>query len=122
MGKKSASKLNTLNTLNTKDYKFLQRLLPLFSTDVTRINNLVGFVKRKGTVYYFNYQMPIYHHNEDDIASFKVFICQLYLQGNATQSEIKHAFGITHKDMNRWLKKFKEEGPGVFYKTSAGEM
>lgn len=116
MGKKATSKLNP------EDYKFLQRLLPLFSTDVTRINNLVGFVKRKGMVYYFNYQMPIYHHSENDIASFKVFMCQSYLQGNATQSEIKRAFGLATKEMNRWLKKYKKEGPGAFYKTRSGEM
>jgi hypothetical protein len=112
----------TTSKLNPEDYKFLQRLLPLFSTDVTRINNLVGFVKRKGIVYYFNYQMPIYHHREDDIASFKVFMCQMYLQGNATQPQIRRAFGLAPKEMNRWLKKYKKEGPGAFYKTRAGEM
>jgi hypothetical protein len=115
LGKKSASKQNTVNRLSKKDYKFLQKLLPIFSADVTRINNLIGFVKRNGTVYYLNYQMPIYHHPEDDIASFKVFICQLYLLGNATQSEIQCAFGLAQKEMNRWLKKYHEEGPGTFY-------
>jgi hypothetical protein len=74
LGKKSASRLNTLST---KYYKFIQRLLPLFSTDATRINNLAGFFKRKGMVsryiiYYFIYQLSIYHHCEDYITSFKI--------------------------------------------------
>ena len=101
--------------LNPKDYKLLQKLLPLFSMDVTRINNLLDFVKRKGVVYYFNYQMPIYHHREDDIDSFKVFMCQLYLAGNATESEINRAFGLAPKELSRWLRQYKEDGPGTFY-------
>lgn len=109
MSKKTASKLNP------QDYKFLQKLLPLFSTDVTRINDLVGFVKRKGMVYYFNYQMPIYHHIEDDMASFKVFLCQLVLVGNATPAEIKRAFSLAPRELNRWLRQYSKEGPGFFY-------
>jgi transposase-like protein len=114
LSKKTASKLNP------QDYKFLQKLLPLFSTDVTRINNLVGFVKRKGMVYYFNYQMPIYHHFEDDMASFKVFLCQLVLVGNATPSEIKRAFALAPGELNRWLRQYRKEGPGFFYTNQSG--
>ena len=117
MSKKTSSKLNTLNI---QDYKFLQKLLPLFSTDVTRINDLVGFVKRKGMVYYFNYQMPIYHHIEDDMASFKVFLCQLVLVGNATPSEIKRAFALAPRELNRWLRQYRKEGPGFFYTNQSG--
>ena len=117
MSKKTSSKLNRLNP---RDYKFLQKLLPLFSTDVTRINDLVGFVKRKGMVYYFNYQMPIYHHIEDDMASFKVFLCQLVLVGNATPSEIKRAFTLAPGELNRWLRQYRKEGPGFFYTNQSG--
>jgi transposase-like protein len=114
LSKKTASKLNP------QDYKFLQKLLPLFSTDVTRINDLVGFVKRKGMVYYVNYQMPIYHHIEDDMASFKVFLCQLVLVGNATPSEIKRAFALAPRELNRWLRQYRKEGPGFFYTSQSG--
>jgi hypothetical protein len=114
LSKKTASKLNP------QDYKFLQKLLPLFSTDVTRINDLVGFVKRKSMVYYFNYQMPIYHHLEDDVASFKVFLCQLLLVGNATPSEIKRAFALPTRELNRWLRQYRKEGPGFFYTNQPG--
>ncbi len=101
--------------LNGKDYRLLQKLLPLFSPDVTRINDLVGFVRRNGTVCYFNYQMPIYQHQEDDIASFKVFLCQLVIIGNATPSQIKRTFRLASKELNHWLKQYREEGPAAFY-------
>jgi hypothetical protein len=110
----------TSSKLNPQDYKFLQKLLPLFSTEVTRINDLVGFVKRKGMVYYFNYQMPIYHHIEDDMASFKVFLCQLVLVGNATPLEIKRAFSLAPRELNCWLRQYRKEGPGFFYANQSG--
>jgi hypothetical protein len=100
---------------NPGDTQLLQKLLPLFSPDVTRINDLVGFVSRNGTVCYFNYQMPIYHHGEDDMASFKVFVCQLVLNGNATPWQIKRAFGLTGRQLNRWLKQYRQQGPAAFY-------
>lgn len=113
MKKKLPSTITT--GLNADDLRLLQKLLPLFSPDVTRINDLVGFVRRNGTVYYFNYQMPIYHHREDDIASFKVFLCQLVLIGIATPSQIKRTFRLAGRELNHWIKQYRQEGPGVFY-------
>jgi transposase-like protein len=113
-------KPSSTTVLNAGDYRLLQKLLPLFSPDVTRINDLVGFVRRKGTVCYFNYQMPIYHHREDDIASFKVFLCQLVLVGNATPAEIKRVFALAPRELNRWLRQYRKEGPGFFYTNQSG--
>lgn len=101
--------------LNANDYRLLQKLLPLFSPEVTRINDFVGFVRRNGTVCYFNYQMPIYYHQDHDMASFKVFLCQLILIGNATPSQIKRTFRLTGKELNHWLKLYRQEGPAAFY-------
>lgn len=111
MKKKSPSTIR----LNASDCRLLQKLLPLFSPDVTQINDLVGFVRRNGTVCYFNYQMPIYHHSEEDIASFKVFLCQLVLIGNATPSQIKRTFRLASRELNHWLKQYRQEGPAGFY-------
>ena len=101
---------------NTTEDKLLQKLLPLFSADVTLINSLIGFSKRDGQVYYFNGQMPLFFHAEDDMESFKMFMAQLYVQGNAKQSEINRVFNLNPINMKRWVQKFKEGGPGTFYK------
>lgn len=101
--------------LNAHEHRLLQKLLPLFSPDVTRLNDLVGFVRRNGMMCYFNYLMPIYHHRVDDMASFKVFLCQLILLGNATPSQIKRAFGLAGRELKHWLKQYREEGPAGFY-------
>ena len=99
-----------------RDYELLQKLLPLFSSDVTLINSYIGFAKLDGSVYYFNGQMPLFHHAEDDLESFKMFMAQLYIHKNATQSEINRTFNLNPINMKRWSKKYIEGGgPRAFY-------
>jgi transposase-like protein len=93
-----------------------QMLLPIFTREVTLINQLIGFAKRDGRVYYFNGQMPIFVHDENDLDSFKMFMAQLFVTGNATQSEINKTFGLNPINMKRWSKRYREGGPGAFYK------
>ncbi|MCP3684979.1 MAG: hypothetical protein GY861_20140 [bacterium] len=93
-----------------------QMLLPIFSSEVTLINQLIGFAKRDGRVYYFNGQMPIFVHDEGDLDLFKMFMAQLFVTGNATQSEINKVFGLNPINMKRWAKKYREGGPRAFYK------
>ncbi len=93
-----------------------QTRLPLFTSDITLINSQVGFQKRDGIVYYFNGSMPVYQHPENDIRSYRLFTSQLVVNGNAKQSEIVKAFGVSPISVKRWVKKYKEEGAqGFFY-------
>jgi transposase-like protein len=92
-----------------------QMLLPIFSSEVTLINQLIGFSKRDGRIYYFNGQMPIFVHDEGDLNSFKMFMAQLFVTGIATQTEINKVFGLNPINMKRWSKRYRECGPGAFY-------
>ncbi len=49
----------------------LYLLLPLFPVEATLINSLVGVQMKGGTVYYFNWSMPIFMHNQSDIDGFR---------------------------------------------------
>jgi len=90
--------------------------LPFFPEDITLINSHVGFRKHKGIVYYFNGSMPIYQHPEGDIRSFRLFTSQLVVNGNAMQSEIVKAFGVSVISVKRWVKRYREVGAqGFFY-------
>ena len=92
-----------------------QTRLPLFTSDITLINNTVGFLKKEGIVYYFNGTMPVYQHPEKDIKSFRLFTSQLVVNGNAKQSEIVKAFGVSPISVKRWVKRYREEGAQGFF-------
>ena len=92
-----------------------QTSLPFFPEDITLINSFIGFQKNSGTVYYFNGSMPIYQHPEDDIRSFRLITSQIIVNGNAKQSEIVRAFGVSSISVKRWVKRYREEGAQGFF-------
>jgi transposase-like protein len=94
-----------------------QMLLPIFPTELTLINNKIGFQKNEGSVYYFNGMMPIFSHAEDDLASFRFITSQMVVLGNATQAEIVRAFGISPISMKRYVKRYRERGLAGFFDT-----
>ena len=96
----------------------IQEMLPIFPADTTRINDHLAFCERNGTVYYFNGTMPIFSHPENDLASFRMFTSQLYVNGNCRQVEIVKAFGVSRISVKRSVKKYREQGPSSFFKKS----
>ena len=84
--------------------------LPMFPADVTEINRHVSFARRDGRIYYFNGPMPVFSHEEKDLASFRMFTSQLVHDGNCSQAEIARAFGVSTISLKRYVKKFRAEG------------
>jgi len=96
----------------------IQTLLPIFTEEVTRINEFLAFQKKDGQVYYFNATMPIFSHHEDDLASFRLITSQLYINGNCKQREIVDAFGVSANSIKRYVKRYRQKGmAGLLPKT-----
>ena len=81
-----------------------QLTLPVFPEESTPINLMLAVEKRDGTVYYFHGLLPVFHHAEDDIQSFRMFISQLIVQGSCKQVEIIRAFGVPPISVKRAVK------------------
>ncbi len=72
-----------------------QMQLPIFPTGVTHITPMLVFSKQDGQVTYFNGSMPVFVHDEQDVASFHMITAQFCTNGNAKQMDIVRAFGVT---------------------------
>jgi len=96
--------------------KMPQATLPLFTSDMTIINQHIGVQKRDGKVYYFNGCLPFFHHRDGDRDSFKNVVCQMLSNGNASRAEISRSFHIPARSISRWMETFTEEGEGCFYR------
>ena len=92
-----------------------QTLLPIFSEDVTQINEILAFAKRRGQVYYFHAGLPVFSHDEHDLRSFRMFTSQLVVNGNCKQADIVRAFGISAISMKRYVKKYRKGGTAAFF-------
>ncbi len=92
-----------------------QTQMPFFPEGVTHITPLLAFRKEDGRVTYFNASMPVFAHDEDDLASFRMITAQFYVNGNATQADLVRAFGVSKISLKRAVKRYREEGPKGFY-------
>ena len=90
--------------------------LPLFPDGTTQITQELAFAKREGQVVYFNGHLPVFTHATEDLASFRLFTTQLIVNGAATQAEIVKAFGVPLTTVKRCCKRYRERGPGAFFK------
>jgi hypothetical protein len=92
----------------TKSKAGLQIFLPIFPTEATLINNLLGVQQHEESVYYFNGSMPIFTHHEKDIDSFRFITSQFIMNGNCKQVDIVNCFGVSPISVKRWVKRYRE--------------
>lgn len=94
-----------------------QLQLPIFHQGVHLITPNLGYQCEGDDIVYLHGMMPVFLHQTDDLASFKMIVSQFYLNGNAKQAELVRAFGIQSLALKRWVKKYREGGPAAFFQT-----
>lgn len=97
-----------------------QMLLPMFPGEATSINPLLGFCRKDDMVYYFNGMMPIFSHADSDLNAFRLITSQLVVNEVATQKDIVDAFGVSPISVKRYVKIYRQEGAGGFFKPRKG--
>jgi transposase len=94
-----------------------QKQLPIFPAGVTEINRHIAVQKEAGQVWYIYGHLPVFHHAEDDIRSFRMFTSQMIVNGTVKPKEIVKAFGVPSITVKRYVKVFREQGVEGFYDT-----
>ncbi|MGH8653783.1 MAG: hypothetical protein ACREYE_17145 [Gammaproteobacteria bacterium] len=92
-----------------------QRHLPFFPPGVSYITRELAFSKERDQVTYFNGHMPVFIHDAEDIAIFRMITSQFCVNGNAKQADIARAFGATTISVKRAVKLYRERGHRGFY-------
>src|SRR6266568_3431147 len=88
-----------------------QRQLPIFPAGVTEINSSIAVQKEKEQVWYIHGHLPVFHHHEEDVRSFRMFTSQMIVK----------AFGVPSITVKRYVKVFREQGVKGFYETKSRE-
>ena len=94
-----------------------QRQLPIFPAGVTEINRNIAVQKEGRQVWYIYGHLPIFHHDEEDVQSFRMFTSQMIIDGTVKPKEIMKAFGVPSVTVKRYVKVFREQGAKGFYET-----
>jgi len=93
--------------------------LPVFPEGTTLINSDVGFIRRGREVVYVNGHLPVFTHEVDDLASFRLITTQLIVNGTATQREIVKTFGVPERTVKRYCSVYRQQGAAGFYRPAA---
>ena len=89
--------------------------LPLFPAGVTEINSRIAVEKKDGTVYYIHGHLPVFHHDEEDIETFRMFTSQMIVNGTVKPKEIMETFGVPMVTVKRYRKLYRNRGSKGFY-------
>ena len=92
-----------------------QMQLPIFHEGVHLITPHLGYQREGTDIVYLHGMMPVFLHQSDDMASFRMIVSQFYINGNAKQAQLVKAFAINPLALKRWVKKYREGGPKAFY-------
>ena len=93
-----------------------QALLPIFLDNTTAVSDVTSYKRESGFVYYFHGMLPVFSHQEDDNASFRMFTSQLIDNGACRVVDVARAFGVSEVSVKRNLAKFRAHGSGAFFK------
>ncbi len=96
-----------------------QRQLPIFPAGVTEINRSIAVQKEGGQVWYIHGHLPVFHHDEGDVRSFRMFTSQMIVNGTVKPKEIVKAFGVPNITVKRYVKVFREKGAQGFYESKS---
>ena len=102
-----------------EDLGMPQVQLPLFPIGTTAITPELGFERRDDQVVYLNGHLPVFTHQTEDLASFRLFTTQLIVNGTATQGQIVKTFGVPLTTVKRCCRQYRERGASAFFKPPA---
>lgn len=63
----------------------------------------------------------MYKHHKDDYKSFRFITSQMVVLGNVKQVDIIKVFKVSKASVKRWVKVYREEGPGGFFHPRQGK-
>jgi hypothetical protein len=92
-----------------------QLQFPFFPEGVTPVSAQLAFAKQDSRITYFAGGVPVFSHDERDLASFRMITAQFCENGNAKQAQISRAFGVAKITVKRAVKLYREAGPEGFY-------
>ena len=92
-----------------------QLQLPFFPQGVTEITPNLAVGREDSRVTYYHGTLPVFSHQQDDLATFRMITSQFVEAGHVTQAQIARAFGVALVTVKRSVKRYREEGVRGFY-------
>jgi len=93
----------------------MQLKIPYFPIETKMISDCVGVYEKSDVVQYIVNGLPVYSHSKEDLSSFRFITSNFIEQGLCRKVEIQRCFGVSEDSVNRYWRKFKEQGEEGFF-------
>lgn len=93
----------------------MQTQFSFFPEGTKLINASTGFRISDGMVYYLHNGDPIFCHKTEDKRGRRFILANLIESGLCEAGELSRALGLPHRNVNRYHKKYREQGAASFY-------
>jgi transposase len=93
----------------------MQVQMPIVPEETKLINASTGFRCKDDFVYYLHNGDPIFCHHKADKNNFRYIIANLIETGLCKAGELSKALGVSHRNINRYHKKYREKGAESFF-------
>ena len=90
---------------------------PVFPAGATEINSRIAVQKKARTVWFIHGHLPVFHHEEADVRSFRMCTSQMIAGGAVKPEEIAKTFGVPMIAVKRYVKLYRDRGAKGFYET-----
>ncbi|MHB1793898.1 MAG: hypothetical protein ACYCPO_02930, partial [Acidobacteriaceae bacterium] len=78
-----------------------------FPSGVTPINPQIAVLCGSGKVAYLHGHLPVFQHDQQDLASFRLFTSQMIANGNVRHGEVARAFAVPLSTVKRYAKLYR---------------
>lgn len=93
-----------------------QMQLPIFPRGVEHLTPELAVMCQDGRVAYFNGQMPVFIHPQDDLKTLRMITSQFVVNGNCRQRDITRVFGVASVSVKRAVRLYRQQGVEGFYR------
>lgn len=93
----------------------MQTQLPFFPSSTKLINATLGYREEDGFIYYLHNGNPVFCHRKDDQNSYRFIMGNLVVNNLCSISELCEALGVNRKNIERYVKSFREKGAAHFF-------
>lgn len=89
--------------------------LPIFPETTKLINSSVGVFKNDDFVFYLHNGSPVFCHQVDNISNYRFALANLVVSNLCSPLEISKALGISQRNVERYAKKYRQQGIESFF-------
>jgi hypothetical protein len=97
----------------------LQLQIPIFPFDSSNISECLAVYTNDNMIEYIANGLTVFSHHKEDYNQFRFITSNFIDKGLCKQVDIQRCFKVSESSVKKYLKKYRDFGPNIFFEKSA---